>query len=133
MFENKKRIKSYLETIIQETELIPEMSKTIKDPNDFLTDITGMTIFRACGMSLQYVTETSVKIRNLVMKELFEQYDDVPWSEIFGLRNFISHAYGDVDEKDIFNTIKQDIPSLNLTARKMLDDLNNGKLDEYIL
>ncbi len=78
MFENKKRIKSYLETIIQETELIPEMSKTIKDPNDFLTDISGMTIFRACGMSLQYVTETSVKIRNLVRKELFDHYDDVP-------------------------------------------------------
>ena len=132
MFENKKRIKSYLETIIQETELIPEMSKTIENPNDFLTDITGMTIFRACGMSLQYVTETSIKIRNLVRKELFNLYDDVPWPEIFGLRNFISHAYGDVDEKDIFNTIKQDIPALNSTARKMLDDLNNGKLDEYI-
>ena len=44
MFENKNRIKSYLETIIQETELIPEMSKTIEKPNDFLTDITGMTI-----------------------------------------------------------------------------------------
>ena len=132
MFENKKRIKSYLETIIQETELIPEMSKNIENPNDFLTDITGMTIFRACGMSLQYVTETSVKIRNLVRKEMFDHYDDVHWPEIFGLRNFISHAYGDVDEKDIFYTIKQDIPTLNSTAKKILDDLNNGKLDEYI-
>ena len=28
MFENKKRIKTYLETIIQETELIPEHHKT---------------------------------------------------------------------------------------------------------
>ena len=35
MFENKKRIKSYLETIIQETELIPEMSKTIENPRHF--------------------------------------------------------------------------------------------------
>lgn len=28
MFENRNRVKSYLETIIQETELIPEMSRT---------------------------------------------------------------------------------------------------------
>ena len=132
MFENKKRIKSYHETIIQETELIPEMSKTIKDPNDFLTDITGMTIFRACGMSLQYVTETCIKIRNLTKMELFEQYPAVPWKEIFGLRNFISHAYGDVKEKDIFDTIKRDVPALNSTAKQMLEDLKAGKLDLYI-
>jgi uncharacterized protein with HEPN domain len=131
MFENKNRIKTYLETIIHETELIPEMSKTIEKPNDFLTDITGMTIFRACGMSLQYVTETCIKIRNLVGKEFFDQYDDVPWVEIFGLRNFISHAYGDVEEKDIFNTIKKDIPTLNSTAKQMLEDLNAGKLDRF--
>ena len=131
MFENKNRIKTYLETIIQETELIPEMSKSIEKPNDFLTDITGMTIFRACGMSLQYVTETCIKIRNLTGKEFFDQYNDVPWVEIFGLRNFISHAYGDVKEKDVFDTIKRDVPALKSTAKQMLADLNAGKLDNY--
>jgi len=132
MFENRNRVKSYLETIIQETELIPEMSRTIEKPNDFLTDITGVTIFRACGMSLQYITETCIKIRNLTKKELFEQYKDVPWTEIFGLRNFISHAYGDVKEKDIFDTIKKDVPALNSTAKQMLEDLKAGMLDIYI-
>lgn len=132
MFENRNRVKSYLETIIQETELIPEMSRTIEKPNDFLTDITGVTIFRACGMSLQYITETCIKIRNLTKKELFEQYKDVPWAEIFGLRNFISHAYGDVKEKDIFDTIKKDLPALNSTAKQMLEDLKAGMLDIYI-
>lgn len=58
MFENKNRIKTYLETIIHETELIPEMSKTIEKPNDFLTDITGMTIFRACGTHSQFDSKT---------------------------------------------------------------------------
>lgn len=132
MFENRNRVKSYLETIIQETELIPEMSRTIEKPNDFLTDITGVTIFRACGMSLQYITETCIKIRNLTKKELFEQYKGVPWAEIFGLRNFISHAYGDVKEKDIFDTIKKDVPALNSTAKQMLEDLKAGMLDIYI-
>jgi len=131
MFENKNRIKTYLETIIQETELIPEMSKTIEKPNDFLTDITGMTIFRACGMSLQYVTETCIKIRNLVGMGLFDKYNVVPWVEIFGLRNFISHAYGDVKEKDVFDTIKRDVPALNSTAKQMLEDLKTGKLDRF--
>lgn len=132
MFENKNRIKSFIETIIQETELIPEMSRSIEKPNDFLTDITGMTIFRACGMSLQYITETCIKIRNLAGKELLDQYKNINWSELFGMRNFISHAYGNVEEKDIFNTIKRDIPALNSTAKQMLKDLEAGKLDVYL-
>lgn len=132
MFENKNRIKSFIETIIQETELIPEMSRSIEKPNDFLTDITGMTIFRACGMSLQYITETCIKIRNLAGKELLDQYKNINWNELFGMRNFISHAYGNVEEKDIFNTIKRDIPALNSTAKQMLKDLEAGKLDVYL-
>ena len=132
MFENKKRIKTYLETIIKETELVTEMSKDINTPNDFLTSINGLTIFRACGMSIQFITETLVKIRNLVGMDFFNPYETIPWNELFGMRNFISHAYSDVNETYIFSTVKKDMPSLMVIAQTMLDDLNSGKLDEYI-
>lgn len=132
MFENKKRIKTYLETIIKETELVTEMSKDINTPNDFLTSINGLTIFRACGMSIQFITETLVKIRNLVGMDFFNPYETIPWNELFGMRNFISHAYSDVNETYIFSTVKKDMPSLMVIAQRMLDDLNSGKLDEYI-
>ena len=107
MFENKKRIKTYLETIIKETELVTEMSKDINTPNDFLTSINGLTIFRACGMSIQFITETLVKIRNLVGMDFFNPYETIPWNELFGMRNFISHAYSDVNETYIFSTVKK--------------------------
>lgn len=133
MFENKKRIKTYLETIIKETELVTEMSKDINTPNDFLTSINGLTIFRACGMSIQFITETLVKIRNLVGMDFFNPYETIPWNELFGMRNFISHAYSDVNETYIFSTVKKDMPSLMVIAQTMLDDLNSGKLDKFIL
>ena len=133
MFKNKNRIKTYLETIIKETQLISEMSNEIKTPNDFLSSLNGMIAFRACGMSLQYVTETFIKIRNLTGVGLFNQYKEIPWKEVFGMRNFISHGYSDVDETSIFNTIKTDIPALSQTTRKILDDLNNNRLDNLII
>lgn len=132
MFENKKRIKTYLETIIKETELVTEMSKDINTPNEFLTSIHGITEFRACSMSLQYITETFIKIRNISGMSIFNQYPDTEWNQVFGMRNFISHGYADVNETDIFNTIKEDIPSLLTTTQTMLDDLNSGKLDDVI-
>ncbi|MBR5936369.1 MAG: DUF86 domain-containing protein [Bacteroidaceae bacterium] len=132
MFENKKRIKTYLETIIKETELVAEMSKDINTPNDFLTSLNGMTIFRACGMSIQFITETLVKIRNLAGMDFFNSYKVIPWNELFGMRNFISHEYSDVNENFIFSTVKKDMPTLMTITQTMLDDLNSGKLDEYI-
>ena len=52
-------------------------------------------------------------------KKLSEQYrsahDNIPWTDIYGLRNRIVHDYGSVDIGIIFDTITQDIPDL-LTA-----------------
>lgn len=76
------------------------------------TDLEGITIFRACSMSLQYITETFVKIRNLCGAEFFAKYKEVKWKDVFGRRNFLSHEYVEVDEVAIFSTIKEDIPKL---------------------
>ena len=48
------------------------------------------------------------------------------------MRNFISHEYSDVNENFIFSTVKKDMPTLMTITQTMLDDLNSGKLDEYI-
>ena len=89
MFENKKRIKTYLETIIKETELVTQMSKDINTPNDFLTSIHGITEFRACSMSLQYITETFIKIRNISGMSIFNQYPDTEWNQVFGMVKYL--------------------------------------------
>lgn len=65
MFSDKKRVETCLVESINEIELIGKMSESIRTPNDFCVSIEGMTIFRACSMSLQYITENFVKIRNI--------------------------------------------------------------------
>ncbi len=44
------------------------------------------------------------------MSEPIVEADDftIPWSQVFGMRNFIVHEYANVDEEAIFTTIKQD-------------------------
>lgn len=53
MFPEKDRVISLLGDVISETELLLRMSADIKTPDDFISCLSGMTIFRACGMSLQ--------------------------------------------------------------------------------
>lgn len=57
----KERIRTYLRVCIDEMDLIEKMSVSIDSPEDFGRSITGMTVFRACGMSLQYITENFIK------------------------------------------------------------------------
>lgn len=83
----KERIRTYLRVCIDEMDLIEKMSVSIESPEDFGQSITGMTVFRACGMSLQYITENFIKIRNKVSEEFFSPYKQVPWKAVFGMRN----------------------------------------------
>ena len=132
MCSAKDRIKTYLKVSIEEIDLIEKMSAGIKSPQDFGQSLTGMTVFRACGMSIQYITENFIKIRNIVTADFFSSYKQVPWKAVFGMRNVIAHEYTDIDDEAVFNTIHNDMPVLKETAEKILADLDAGKLDSYI-
>ena len=132
MCSAKDRIKTYVKVSIEEINLIEKMSAGIKSPQDFGQSITGMTVFRACGMSIQYITENFIKIRNKVTADFFSSYKQVPWKAVFGMRNVIAHEYTDIDDEAVFNTIHNDMPVLKETAEKILADLDEGKLDRYI-
>ena len=128
MFSKKDRVVSLLQDAQKEMDLLMQMSNDIKTPDDFVANLSGLTAFRACGMSLQYITEIFVKIRNLCGREFFHPYSSIPWDAVFGMRNFLSHEYGDVDAEGFFNTIKTNIPELIPVADQILADIQSGKL-----
>ena len=128
----KNRIISYIKTAIDEMELAEQMSEPIIEPDDFGKNLNGMTIFRACSMSIQCITENFTKVRNLTKSGFFKKYSTIPWKEVFGMRNFIAHEYANVDEEAIFTTLKTDLPALKQVSKQILQDLENGSLDEYI-
>lgn len=127
MYPDKDRVASLLQNALDELDLLQKMSAGINTPDDFITNLSGLTAFRACGMSLQYVTEIFVKIRNLCGKDFFKPYSTIPWDAVFGMRNFLSHEYGQIDNEGFFNTIKTNIPDLIPVTRQILADLQSGK------
>ena len=132
MLTKKERVLSLLDASLQEMKLLQEMSKDILQPDDFVSSTSGMIVFRACGMSLQYITESFVKIRNLCGREFFNPYKSIPWDSVFGMRNFLSHEYGDVDTEGIFNTVKTNIPALLQVTEDIQHDVLSGKVDAFV-
>jgi uncharacterized protein with HEPN domain len=48
-----------------------------------------------------------------------EQYSDIPWGSIIGMRNWLIHGYFNIDSEHIWGTVKNDIPDLVSKLKKI--------------
>ncbi len=55
-----------------------------------------------------------------ISEETKLRYNNIPWQDIVGMRNRLIHGYFDVDIKLVWNTIKNDLPSLLKSLKKIL-------------
>jgi uncharacterized protein with HEPN domain len=69
--------------------------------------------------NLEIIGEASKNVSN----ELKEQYPDVSWKEMRGMRNFVTHQYFGVELRDIWDTVVNDIPVLKKQIQDIITDL----------
>ena len=55
--------------------------------------------------------------------ELRDRYPAVPWKEIAGTRDHLSHGYDDVDYRVLWDAVQKDVPVLLTTVGQMLAEL----------
>ena len=58
---------------------------------------------------------------NTLPEEFYDEYPDVPWHELYGLRNRIVHGYDKVKKSIIWTTIINDLPSIKSDILKILN------------
>ena len=69
------------------------------------------------SMMLRLV-QISENAKNLT-DEFREQNADIPWTDIYGLRNRIVHDYGHVDLEIVYDTLTKDIAEIKRFIGKM--------------
>lgn len=70
--------------------------------------------------------ESIKNLDKLIKGNLLVLYPEIPWREVMGMRDIIVHHYFEVDADVIFNTVKQNIPLLMATLKRMQKDLNEN-------
>ena len=83
-------------TIVKEEELDKEKYLNKKTPQ------------LAIDMCIFQLSELSIHLDD----DFKKNHNDIPWTEIRGMRNIHAHEYDKVDRNIIWNTIEKDIPSL---------------------
>ncbi len=52
--------------------------------------------------------------------DLRERHPQIPWKEIAGTRDHLSHGYDNVDHRVLWNAVQHDVPALLATIEQML-------------
>lgn len=90
-----------------------------------------MTILDTNLMRIQFIGETASSIDRKTNKSLFINYPEIPWQQIYSIRNFISHQYADIDPEMILVTLKKYLPPLKATVKQIITDLIQGQNQDY--
>lgn len=119
MSERDLTIKDRLEDILESIGLIEEWSQGMTELHDFMISPGRVMAFNACVMRLQVIGEHVGKLLKEQSKPL-ESYTEIPWQAIYGMRNIISHEYGNVDETIVVSVINDDLPKLKAVINELL-------------
>jgi uncharacterized protein with HEPN domain len=93
-----KRIESYLQGVNEK-----------KFENDLMRQDAIMLQIEIIGEAARHIST-----------EFQEQHDEIPWSQMIGMRNKIVHDYFNIDVSKIWDTAKNDIPQLKKMVSKLL-------------
>ncbi len=101
-----------LRKIIEHIERTVSYTAQYSDLKDFEMD--SMCV-EAVVFNLMQIGELS---KSALSDELKLQVKNIPWNQIYGLRNRIVHGYEGVDLSIVWDTIKEDLP-------KLYEEINN--------
>ena len=91
-----------LERILQNVSNIEFLLQTVTEES-FLSDLKDFN-----AICLEFI-QIGEKV-NQLPRELYDAYPEIPWHELYGLRNRIVHGYEKVKKSIIWATITRDLP-----------------------
>jgi uncharacterized protein with HEPN domain len=102
-----------LETIIEATNRIIEYTSGFNSADEFNNDYRN---FDATMMNFVVIGEMVDKISD----EFKKTHPKIEWIKIKGFRNIVAHDYFGIDAEEVWQIIKNKIPSLKIEITKLL-------------
>ncbi len=123
--DKTQMILSTLDDIIYSLELIQTRSKNINSSDDFLKDADGIEKLDSIAMRFVAIGEGFKNIDKLSNNTLLSNYSTIPWKQVKGIRDILSHHYFDLDSEVIFNICKNELNDLLEVSIQIKEDLQN--------
>jgi uncharacterized protein with HEPN domain len=120
MKSKNRSYQAYLEDMIASIEKILRYISTVKDADDF---IANELVIDAVTRNYEIIGEAS----NKIPKAVKERYPELPWRQMYGLRNFAVHDYHVIDYKILWHIAKDHLPKNKVQLEQILEkEKDNG-------
>lgn len=111
----KEKDRSYLLRMLEYCERIEKARKRFgesfehfeNDPD--YRDVVCMNIFQIGELANQISEETRSAL------------EDIPWRQMYAIRNILAHAYIKIDDEIVWDTVMNDIPKLENRLREIIE------------
>ena len=116
-------LRSTLEDIITSLKLIQQRFQSIKTADDFLNDERGLEKLDSISMRLIAIGEGFKNVDKLTDFQLLEKYPQIPWKQVKGVRDILSHHYFDLDAETIYEICANEINGLLSVSMTILNEM----------
>ena len=120
---DKTLVKDIAEDILIAINKIISRSKDINSVDDFLENETSLMLLDSICMQLIAIGQGIKDIDKVTNKELLKNYPQVPWRNIAGIRDILSHNYFNLNAETVFGILGNDIKELKDTLEIIIGDL----------
>ncbi len=121
--DKDKMVLSTLEDIKYSLKLIKTRCKDIQVSDDFLKDEKGIERLDSISMRLVAIGEGFKNIDKLSNNQLLINYPNIPWKQVKGIRDILSHHYFELDSEVIFDICKNELGKLLDATIKIIADI----------
>jgi len=115
--------KEILMQIHDSVEKILRRFKAINKSDDFIETEEGQDKLDAICMQLIAIGESLKNIDKITNSEFLILYPEIEWKKAKGLRDIITHHYFDLDAETVFSVCEIEIPKMQKTIKKMIQDI----------
>ena len=110
--ESKSLALDILYDIQSAIDRLQKRTERIHDVDDFLGSSEGMILLDATCMLLIAIGESLKNLDKVTENKLLPTYPSIPWKQVKGMRDIISHHYFDVDPAQVLWIVTNEINPL---------------------
>lgn len=102
------------------------MAAAITNIKNFLTDrtaddfLTNAMLYFAVVKNMEIIGEAAYMLTH----EFKDSHHETPWKDIINMRHILVHGYYQVDSREVWMTIKNDLPTLEAQIEQYLTEEN---------
>lgn len=102
---------------------LQERTRLIKSVDDFLDTEEGMILLDATCMLLIAIGESLKNLDKVTEGKLLPTYPSIPWKQVKGMRDIVSHHYFDIDPAQVLWIVTYEIKPLKTAIDYFIEEL----------